>query len=64
MSYKNSEDKNANQRRRYNSKRLQAIEALGGVCVLCGSSEGLQFDHIDPTQKEFSIYKVYDMPSK
>lgn len=32
-----------------------ATEFLGGSCVDCGSTERLEFDHIDPLTKEFPI---------
>lgn len=32
-----------------------ALDYLGGVCVVCGADDNLQFDHIDPSTKEFSI---------
>lgn len=42
--------------REYYRKRRQAIfDYLGGVCVVCGTSEGLQVDHIDPEEKSFDI---------
>ncbi len=44
-------------RRRF-AKKLKAIEYLGGKCKMCGYSKcpgALEFDHIDPTRKEFSI---------
>ena len=31
------------------------IEMLGGKCVDCGTTENLQFDHIDPSKKSFNI---------
>jgi hypothetical protein len=33
------------------------IEMLGGICVGCGVTENLQFDHIDRTTKSFCIGK-------
>lgn len=36
-------------------RRAPMIEYLGGVCVVCGGTEDLPFDHIDPAQKSFSI---------
>lgn len=33
----------------------QAQEALGGKCIRCGGTEALQFDHIDPKTKSFTI---------
>lgn len=37
----------AQQRRRYHALRTQAIEALGGKCARCGSTDRLEIDHID-----------------
>jgi len=31
---------------------MKAIEILGGICVVCGTSENLEFDHIDPATKD------------
>ena len=36
-------------------RRAQLIEMLGGCCVRCGSTEDLEFDHIDPATKRFNI---------
>lgn len=38
-------------------KLKQAKEYLGGKCVGCGTTENLQFDHIDRTKKKYSITK-------
>ncbi len=38
------------ERRQKNQARI--IEALGGVCAECGSSDELEFDHKDPDTKE------------
>lgn len=47
---------------RYLKKRSQRLiqvqeckEKLGGKCVICGTTENLEFDHIDPKTKEFAI---------
>jgi 5-methylcytosine-specific restriction endonuclease McrA len=40
---------------RYHRRRAQAIEALGGVCARCGFDDTLEFDHIDPSTKEFRL---------
>lgn len=40
---------------RWKKRRAKAVEYLGGVCVKCGSSEELEFDHIDPETKSFTI---------
>lgn len=39
----------------YYKRRQEIIDYLGGKCVICGSQENLQFDHIDPSQKLFDI---------
>ena len=45
-------------RERWNTRRSSAIEKLGGKCVNCGSKEMLEFDHIDPSTKLFTLSKV------
>jgi 5-methylcytosine-specific restriction endonuclease McrA len=40
---------------RWTKRRETAILSLGGVCVSCGSTENLEFDHIDPNTKEFTL---------
>lgn len=44
---------------RYHRRRTAAIEQLGGVCVGCGSDEGLIFDHVDPATKAFDVGKIF-----
>ena len=48
------------EQRKRNKDRL--VAHLGGKCVGCGVTENLQFDHIDRTQKEFSISTNRDKP--
>ena len=41
--------------------KLKALEHMGGKCQLCGyarCAKALQFHHIDPSQKDFSISHV------
>jgi 5-methylcytosine-specific restriction endonuclease McrA len=40
---------------RYHRLRMKGIEMLGGVCVNCASTDDLQFDHIDPSSKSFTV---------
>ena len=40
-------------RRKY--RRAQLIELLGGKCVRCGSTDELEFDHINPETKVFAV---------
>lgn len=54
MSYtpeKNKEYLNA----RYESQRQTFYTMLGGKCVVCGTTEDLQIDHIDWVYKSFAV---------
>jgi hypothetical protein len=42
-------------RARKQARRAKLIEMLGGCCVRCGSTEDLEFDHIDPSAKRFNV---------
>lgn len=46
---------------RYHQRRAFAIEFLGGKCVICGSVNDLEIDHIDPSKKDFSISRYWDI---
>tara|TARA_B100001113_G_C20920908_1_gene540043 strand:+ start:57 stop:779 length:723 start_codon:yes stop_codon:yes gene_type:complete len=39
----------------YHKRRKLLVEMLGGKCVDCGTTENLQFDHKDPSEKSFRI---------
>ena len=41
--------------KRYHDRHAWAVTHLGGKCVDCGSIEGLQFDHVDPQTKSFTL---------
>lgn len=40
---------------RHKSRRQEAIALLGGSCVFCRSTERLEFDHVVPEDKSFTI---------
>ena len=42
----------------YKKRREYAIIKLGGVCVYCGRTNNLEFDHINKASKKFSIAKL------
>lgn len=44
--------------KRYHQRRLQSIEYLGGKCNICKSTEDLQLDHINPSDKSFNLAKA------
>ena len=41
----------------YQKRKSKVIDFLGGKCVICGSTEQLEIDHINPSDKTFSINK-------
>ena len=57
---KHKAKRTATQRVRRQERRKILLEHLGGKCVGCGTTENLQFDHIDRTQKSFTIGKSLD----
>lgn len=42
----------------YHSRKSELVRLLGGACKKCGDDSNLQFDHIDPASKNFSISKL------
>ena len=42
-------------RDRYAKRQALAADILGGKCAKCGTSRGLEVDHIDPSTKLFQI---------
>lgn len=42
------------------AKRQRALAYLGGECARCGSTERLEFDHIDRMTKAFTISANYN----
>ena len=42
---------------RYHRRRQMAIRLLGGRCVCCGTTDDLQFDHVDPEAKRYGVGK-------
>ena len=59
-----SEKRSANLKKRYYQALLESKEKLGGKCVKCGTTEGLQFDHIHPKNKSFEITRKLLMADK
>jgi len=46
---------NAYMKRRWSIRRKVAIHFLGDKCATCGTTIGLEFDHVDPAAKEASV---------
>lgn len=53
------EAKREYQRNWLKARRAKAVEALGGSCVKCGGDDRLEFDHIDPTLKSYSVSRLW-----
>lgn len=50
-------------RERRANRRKRLIDMLGGLCDRCDSDEGLEFDHVDPSTKLFTLSgKSLDKP--
>ena len=45
---------------KYWERKAWAVERLGGKCAKCGSTEELEFDHIDPATKSFTVASRLD----
>lgn len=43
----------------YRRRKELLLNTLGGKCVYCGGHKDLQFDHIDPSTKSFTILSRY-----
>lgn len=43
--------------KRYARRRAAAITQLGGCCRACGTTEALNFDHVDARTKSFDVGK-------
>lgn len=65
MPLKNRDEYNAYMSRkileRYHTRRAMAMERLGGKCAHCGTTENLEFDHIDRDTKSFPISKMWSV---
>jgi len=56
----NRDKVNATIKARKEKNKAHLIEMLGGKCVGCGTTQNLQFDHIDRKQKSFTIGKMLE----
>jgi hypothetical protein len=43
---------------RYQSRKAEGVVKLGGKCAGCGTTENLEFDHVDRADKTKSIAKL------
>ena len=43
---------------RYHKRRAEAVQLLGGKCVVCGTTEGLEIDHVDRSLKTMNVARM------
>lgn len=51
-------------KRRYRQRRELAFKILGGKCVLCGSVDNLEIDHIERSYQIFNFSKTWNCAIK
>lgn len=49
---------------RWKKRRRRAIKHLGEKCAICGNLESLEFDHIDPITKTYTIARASSLSEK
>jgi 5-methylcytosine-specific restriction endonuclease McrA len=65
MGYSNyNESMNSYMKNRWEQRRAEALEKLGGKCVRCGTSSNLEFDHILPETKKMTSARASSMNEK
>lgn len=63
IQYEKHQERNIDFQRKYRKERKQhLVERLGGKCVKCGTTHLLEFDHIDPLKKSFTIASKITAP--
>lgn len=46
---------------RYYKRRQDAIERLGGACIVCGAKDDLELDHLERSEKSFNISQMWSI---
>ena len=47
--------------KKYHRRMAEAKQQFGNKCIVCGFTEDLEFDHIDPDKKSFTIGKMWSL---
>jgi len=47
--------------KRYHERRAYGLKILGSSCIKCRRRKNLEFDHINPEEKEFNISKMWSV---
>lgn len=59
VSYKDREKQREYQRRWLRRKRQGYVQRAGGRCIHCTSKRQLEFDHVDPKQKQYAVSSLW-----
>lgn len=59
MGYRDPARQRAYQAQWIEARRQKGLEHLGGACALCGSTENLEVDHIDPATKSPALRSLH-----
>lgn len=51
-------------KKRRRDRRKKFLMLLGGKCEECGSTKNLEFDHKDPSKKEFGVSRFINSPEE
>ncbi len=51
-------------KRRWEKRRIEALNHLGNKCIICNSKVNLEFDHINPKDKSFTIARASSFSNK
>lgn len=43
---------------KYASLRRELVLSMGGICVDCGATSGLEFDHVIASEKQFDVGQI------
>lgn len=49
-------------RRYYEKRKDELLGILGRECVKCGSTSDIEFDHVDPSTKSFTVMQKWNFP--
>jgi len=55
-------DRTGYDKERYRLRKERLLDLIGRTCVSCGSDELIEFDHVDPSSKEFTVTSKWNRP--
>lgn len=64
MGYTDPERQKEYQRRWMNERRTAWIQEQGGKCVQCGSTDRIEIDHVDPSQKAMNPTSLWSLKAQ